>query len=144
MKTFAPKGLWGGDLRALLVDLQCTQIDACKYLKVSERTFRRWLSEDSAPYAVLAALWHETPLGRETAHIDTGNALVLQRGLSAALEDSCNTKTLQLERLLAICETGAMNEPFFTGPSAPPPSGNRPGLARRVAPLRLNPSFQTG
>jgi hypothetical protein len=131
MKTYAPKGLWGGDLRGLISDMHATQDDICKFLQVGERTLRRWLADDSAPYAVLAALWHETPTGRHQTALDVGNELVIHRGLAAANGDALARESARLARLVAICDTGAMNDPLYTGPSAPPPAGCRPRVARR-------------
>lgn len=125
MKTYAPKGLWGWDLRGLLDDLQATPAQVAKYLKVTERSVWRWLAEDSAPYAVLSALWHETPRGRETAHLDTGNALVTERGLSRAVRDDLSRESAKLARLLAITDTGAANDPMVSGP---PPGGGPKGF----------------
>lgn len=125
MKTYAPKTLWGGDLRSLLDDLHATPAQAAKYLKVTERSIFRWLADDSAPFAVLAALWHETPRGREAAHIDTGNALVLSRGLAQANGQALAAESAKLARLLAICDTGAANDPMH---DAPPPGGGPRGF----------------
>lgn len=142
MKTYAPKSLWGGDLRAIIAELHATPQDVCKYLRVNERTLRRWLAEDSAPFAVLAALWHETPRGREAAQLDTGNALVIERGLARANGSALAAESARLARLLAICDTGAANDPLC---DAPPPGGGprgfiprprHPAMVRRAYALR--------
>lgn len=119
MKTYAPKGLHGAQLRGLLADLGCTPLQAAKFLQVTERTVWRWLKEENAPFAVLAALWHETPRGREAGALDVGNALVIERGLARSLNDLCMTKTAQLTRLLSISDTGAANDALLVGPVAP-------------------------
>lgn len=116
MKTYAPKGLHGAQLRELLDDLFASPADAAKYLKVTERSVWRWLANGSAPFAVLAALWHETPRGREQAAIDVGNELVIQRGLARANGEALQAERLRFARLLAICDTGAANDPFLAGP----------------------------
>lgn len=116
MKTYAPKGLHGAMLRPLLDDLHATPAEVAKYLKVTERSVWRWLADDSAPFAVLAALWHESPRGREAGALDVGNELVIQRGLSRSTQDLCNTKTYELARVLAISDTGAANDPLMCGP----------------------------
>ncbi len=119
LKTYAPR-LTGPDLRALLDDLQATPAEVAKFLQVTERSVFRWLAEGSAPFAVLAALWHETPAGRHVCALDVGNEVLIYRGLAQAHESACNTKTLQLERLLAIGDFGAANDPVLQGP---PPGG---------------------
>lgn len=116
MKTYAPKGLHGAMLRDMLAELFATPEDVSTFLKVSPRSVWRWLADDSAPYAVLAALWHETPRGRECAALDVGNEVVIQRGLAAAQGAALATESARLARLLAISDTGAANDPFLSGP----------------------------
>lgn len=134
LKTFAPRSLHGAQLRPMLDEMQATPADIAKFLQVTERTVWRWLSENSAPFAVLAAIWHETPTGRHTAALDVGNELVIYRGLAQATQDLCNTKTAQLAKLLAISDTGCANDPFV---DLPPPGG--PG----GFPKRPRPAMQT-
>lgn len=116
MKTYAPRGLHGAMLRDLMVDLQATPAEVAKHLHVTERSVWRWLADDSAPYAVLAALWHETPKGRETGALDVGNELVLHRGLARSAGDALANESARLARLVAISDTGAANDPLMTGP----------------------------
>lgn len=118
MKTYAPKGLHGAQLRALLAELQATPLQAAKFLQVTERTVWRWLKEENAPFAVLACLWHETPRGRECGALDVGNALVIERGLARSLQTVVEAKTGQLARLLSISDTGAANDALLVGPVA--------------------------
>lgn len=127
MKTYAPKTLWGGDLRALMAELNATPLELSKFLKVTERSVWRWLADDSAPFSVLAALWHETPRGREVGALDVGNALNIERGLSRANGSALAAESARLARLLAICETGAANDPIMSGP---PPGGGPNGFSR--------------
>ena len=129
MKTYAPKGLHGADLKGLLSDLQATPAQAAKHLKVTERSVWRWLADDSAPYAVLAALWHETPAGRHVTAVDVGNEATLYRGLSQSTEKALHAETARLGRLAAICDTGAANDPFVTGPGGPGGFPPRPTYA---------------
>ena len=117
MKTYAPKALRGRDLRALISDLHATPAQVAKYLQVTERSVFRWLADDSAPFAVLACLWHETPTGRESSALDVGNALVIERGLARARGDDLTRESAKLARLLAITDTGAANDPVITGPA---------------------------
>lgn len=125
MKTYAPKGLRGGDLRSLLVDLAATPAQVAKFLDVTERSVWRWLAEDSAPRAVLCALWHETPHGRHITALDVGNELVIVRGLAQGFADQATAQAAQLCRVLAICDTGAANDPLSTGPASKYP--DKPG-----------------
>jgi hypothetical protein len=132
MKTYAPQGLHGVDLRGLLADLECTPAQAAKYLKVTERSVWRWLSDGSAPFAALAALWLESPHGRHVAALDVGNELVIVRGLQRSTQDQATQAAQQLCRVLAISTTGAANDPLISGPLQ----------LGGVLPLRLNPVSQ--
>lgn len=116
MKTFAPRSLRGTDLRQLLEELPATPAQVAKFLLVTERSVFRWLAEDSAPFAVLAALWHETPAGRHAVALDVGNELAIYYGLARALEDKTARIERQLARVLATSDTGAANDPLLNGP----------------------------
>ena len=67
MKTYAPKGLHGAQLRAILEELQATPAQVSKFLQVTERSVWRWLSDGSAPFPVLAALPDDGPVPGWTA-----------------------------------------------------------------------------
>lgn len=121
MKTYAPKELRGEDLRGLLDDLHVSPLQVSQFLKVTERSVWRWLADGSAPFAVLAALWHETPKGREAAACDVGNELVIQRTLARSGLAALDVETRRLGRVLAISETGAANDPLMTGPASKKP-----------------------
>ena len=110
-------------------DLHATPLEISKFLQVTERSVWRWLKDDSAPFSVLAALWHETPAGRHTTALDVGNEATLYRGLSQATAAELQKETARLGRLCAISDTGAANDPLLTGP----------GQLGFVAPLRFNP-----
>lgn len=116
MKTYAPKGLHGAQLRAILEELQATPADVAKFLQVTERSVWRWLADDSAPFPVLAALWHETPAGRYATALDVGNELAIHRGMAAANGQALAVESARLARLVAIADTGAANDPLATGP----------------------------
>lgn len=120
LKTYAPR-LTGADLRPLLDELQATPAQASKFLQVTERSVWRWLSENSAPFPVLAALWHETPTGRHVTALDVGNEVTIYRGLSQAHEKAHAQAVATLGRLLAIGDFGAANDPVIQGP---PPGGS--------------------
>jgi hypothetical protein len=126
LKTYAPR-LTGADLRPLLEQLQATPAQASKFLQVTERSVWRWLADDSAPFPVLAALWHETPHGRHVAAVDVGNEAQVLRGLAGAHEKAHAASVATLARLLAIGDFGAANDPVLNGP--PPPSAG--GFADR-------------
>jgi hypothetical protein len=91
-------------------------LDVSKFLRVTERSVWRWLSDDSAPFAVLAALWHETPQGREASHLDVGNALVIERGLARSRGDALAAADGLLARVVAIADFGCANDPLYVGP----------------------------
>lgn len=137
MKTYAPKGLHGAMLRGLLDDLQATPAQVAKYLHVTERSVWRWLADDSAPYAALAALWFETDTGRRVVAVDVGNALTLERGLGNAHKAAHERESGRLARLVAISDTGAANDALMDGPHGPPPSNRRPAAtpAPRALPV---------
>jgi len=133
MKTYAPKDLRGEDLRGLLDDLHVSPLQVSKFLKVTERSVWRWLADGSAPFAVLAALWHETPRGREVVSCDVGNELVIQRVLARSGLAALDVETKRLSRVLHISDTGAANDPLMSGPAS---------QFRRVLPLQLDPVTQ--
>lgn len=138
LKTYAPK-LQGDDLRGLLEDLQATPAQAAKFLQVTERSVWRWLSEGSAPFPVLAALWHETPAGRHVTALDVGNEAVIYRGLSQAHEKAHGDAVAMLARVLSIGDFGAANDPVLQGP---PPGGGAGGFAAGPRfPARVMRSF---
>jgi hypothetical protein len=120
LKTYAPR-LTGADLRPLLDELNATPAEVAKFLQVTERSVWRWLSEGSAPFPVLAALWHETPTGRHVVALDVGNEVAVYRGLAGAHEKAHAAAVDTLARLLAIGDFGAANDPVLNGP--PPPGG---------------------
>ncbi len=139
MKTYAPKGLHGAMLRPLLSELLCTPAQAAKFLHVTERTVWRWLSDDSCPWPILALLWHETPKGREAAALDTGNALVIERGLSGAARGALAKESARLARLVAIADTGAANDALCDGPHGrrPAPRVHAPAIFCACETVRL-------
>jgi hypothetical protein len=115
MKTYAPKGLHGSQLRDLMAQLFADPKGISKFLRVSERCVWRWLKDDSCPWPELALLWHETPAGREASALDVGNLLNLTRGLADCRLAMVSKGKAQLSRLLAISDTGAANDPFTDG-----------------------------
>lgn len=131
MKTYAPKGLRGADLRSLLTDLVATPAQVAKFLDVTERSVWRWLADDSAPRAALYALWHETPHGRHVTALDVGNELVIVRGLAQGFEQQTTKQAAQLCRVLAISTTGAANDALVSGPWRIGPLGFDPVAQRR-------------
>lgn len=128
LKTYAPRHLHGADLRCLLDELQATPADVAKFLRVTERSVWRWLADGSAPYAALAALWHETPTGRHVTHLDVGNEVVIYSGLAQAREKETEAARAALARLAAIGDFGCANDPLM---DAPPPGGGSGGFADR-------------
>lgn len=116
MKTYAPKDLCGADLRGLMDELHATHADIAKFLHVTDRSVWRWLAEENAPYAVLAALWHETPRGREHSACDVGNQLVITRAGQRIAQDAQAKTVARLSRVLAISDTGAANDALADGP----------------------------
>lgn len=139
MKTYAPKGLRGGDLRGLLADLMATPAQVAKYLDVSERSVWRWLADGTAPRSVLACLWLETPHGRHVGALDVGNELVIVKGLARSLADQTTVQAAQLAHILAISDTGAANDPLARGPVAPRPARLR---LWGIGPLGFNPGSE--
>lgn len=133
MKTYAPKGLRGSDLRGLLADLSATPAQVAKFLDVTERSVWRWMADESAPRAVLCALWHETPRGRHVTALDVGNELVIVRGLAKSIGAQADAVHAKLCRVLAISSTGAANDPLVSVPLKRP---------RRVVPLAFYPRLQ--
>ncbi len=116
MKTYAPKTLRGADLRLLMDELASSPAEVAKFLEVTERSVWRWLADGTAPRAVLCALWHETPRGRETCAFDVGNDLVITRSTVQIQKQDLATGEKQLRYLLATCDSGAANDPLMRGP----------------------------
>lgn len=131
MKTYAPKGLNGADLRGLLDDLVASPAQVARFLRVTERSVWRWLADGSAPFAALAALWHETARGREVTSCDVGNELVLTRTGKRIAQQGEARSVVRLSRVLAISDSGAANDPLLDGPVS---------WLRGVLPLCLDPS----
>lgn len=105
-------------------DLIAAQIQAARSKTPEARTM--WLR--------VAALWHETPTGREHSHCDVAYDLTLTRGMSRCHEANAAQAVARLGRVLSISDTGAANDPLIDGP-----------LPRRaVAPLGLYPGAQAG
>lgn len=110
MKTYAPKWLHGSQLRDLMAEL-CADVPAvAKYLDVSDRTVWRWLELDNAPRAALCALWHETPQGRETSALDTGNALMYSRAQVQNLTAENDKLRRELAHVLMMIDPGCAND----------------------------------
>lgn len=116
-KTFAPKSLEGSDIHEILSHLNATPLQISKFLLVSERTVRRWIAENSAPFAALAALWHETPQGRYETSTDVGNELQIVRRLAEAHENDSKRKTLQIAHILSLHNSGSANDSLIDGPA---------------------------
>lgn len=142
MKTYAPRDLAGADLRGLLDDLHATPAEVAKFLRVTERSVWRWLSEGSAPYAVLSALWHETPEGRETVACDVGNELAIVRGLAAGRGQSLAMEAARLAYLVRLGDFGAANDPLIIGPWAPPRSAHTRSEPQALAPHTVQAQSQ--
>ena len=110
MKTLAPRDLDGGMLRDLMRDLGADSRAVARMLRSSERSVYRWLADDSAPWPVLALLWHETAIGRAAAC----EAVELERAAyyrqARDLEQQLEQSRRQLCQLAAIADTGAAND----------------------------------
>lgn len=144
MKTFAPGVLHGRDLRRLISELCTTPHDVARFLKVTERTVWRWIADDGAPFAALAALWHETPAGRHASALDVGNELAIHSALANSHAQRAEAGRHHLAGLLAIADTGSANDPLIAGPAgrfygAPrpmvPPGWQNPASMAMPAPL---------
>lgn len=114
MKTYAPRDLCGSNLRDLITDLgEPTPHDLARFLQVTERSIFRWLAEDSAPFAVLAALWHETPHGRHVTALDVGNDRAIQSAGWQAEKAAHLATHAGLLRVLGVSDTGSANSPLY-------------------------------
>lgn len=144
MKSYAPKGLHSGMVRELMTDMGATPADLAKLLHVTERSVWRWLSDGSAPFAAVLALWHESPRGHYNMETDVGNHNNILRGLARAHEEACAKETARMARLLAVGEFGSANDPLMTGPAqvAPPYRYHRPAPGLRTAPDLLPVDLQ--
>lgn len=116
MKSYAPTGLHAGMLRELITDMGSTPAKIAKLLRVTERSIWRWMADDSAPYAVILALWHESPRGHYNRDTDLANHNAILHALVHCKEDTAAQAVARLAKLLAISSTGAANDPFLSGP----------------------------
>ena len=95
-KTFAPRYL---NLSDLLFSLGATPGDVAQYLGVTERSVYRWLSDGTAPRAVLLALWHVSPAGVQAVSVDAGNGAMYERGYVRSMEATTARLQAQAHRL---------------------------------------------
>lgn len=120
LPTISPRKMYTGELRRYMIDLHGTPAMLAHHLDVSERTVLRWLADNSAPKAVLLALWYETPEGRSNAASHCEYEAVTLRGLVRATQEAADVQEKQLARLLAISDTGAANDPIRVDRGARP------------------------
>ena len=88
-----------------------------KVLGVGTRTVYRWNQAGSAPRMACLALYWLTRWGRSAVHTQATNDALMAVQLASALERERDTLRLQLDRVLALVDTGAANRPFLGGPT---------------------------
>lgn len=83
-----------------------------KYLKVTERTVWRWLSEGNVPRAAVLALYWETQYGRSQIFTDQVNEIRALYGQVRLLQEQY-VRAKDLVAGLRKLHTGGANEPVF-------------------------------
>lgn len=103
-------------LSVMLADLPARPAQIARHLGITIRTLQRYLATDSAPRAVMLALFWETRWGRSAADVEAANwgalhyrAAMIERRTNQALRRQIDV----LEGELVRSATGAANGPIF-------------------------------
>jgi hypothetical protein len=93
-------------------------------LCVSTSTARRWISEDSAPFAVLVSIFWVTRWGISAIDAEAYNSATMHAGLAAQLKLDLADSRRQVARLVELLDQAkhfdqAANAPFYSA-DAPP------------------------
>ncbi len=97
----------------MLRDIPATQQEIARYLGISTRTLRRYITEDQAPRAVLLALFWRTRWGISEIETRAQNEAARWFMQAKALERQIARLQAKIERLEALGSFGSANEPLF-------------------------------
>lgn len=108
----APKTIYGPALLRMFVDELGGVKPVAKYLDVTPRTVRRWLSDSVVPRTAVLALFWESKYGRSHIFTDQVNEIQrLHQHLSLAQEQYRRAKDIVTG--LRQLHAGSANEPLF-------------------------------
>lgn len=108
----APKTIYGPDLLRMFVDELGGVKPVAKYLDVTPRTVRRWLSDSAIPRTAVLALFWESKYGRSHIFTDQVNEIQqLHQHLRLAQEQYRRAKDIVTG--LRQLHAGSANEPLF-------------------------------
>lgn len=97
----------------MLADINKTDAQIAHHLQISLRTLQRYKRNDSAPRAILMALFFETQWGKSAVDADSANTAQVWRQYAQALERQIVAMRAQIDELEKLRSDGAANEPFF-------------------------------
>lgn len=121
-------------LSILLEDIGNPDPDAiAKTLGVSPSTVYRWKAKDTAPRAVLLALYYATQWGRSDVNCQAVNDARLYFGYAAALRTALEAANAKLARLGQIGDFGSANDPAPGAPATLQSPPHRPKTASKKA-----------
>lgn len=108
----SPRGAQLPSLHLMLQDLAASHDQIARHLGITRRTLQRYIQADSAPRAVMLALFWETRWGRSAADTEAANWAALHYR-SAMIERRTNEALRrQIDRLQAL-QHGAANAPLY-------------------------------
>lgn len=100
----------------MLADLPANRTQTARHLGIAPRTLQRYIEADSAPRAVMLALFWETRWGRSAADVEAANwgamhyrAAMIERRTSAKLRQEIEALRADL-----AARHGAANEPIYS------------------------------
>lgn len=107
-----------GSFNQLLEDIGRSDREIARHLGTTIPSVRKYREKDSAPRAVMIALFYETQWGRSLLHIDAVNGEMYARAYASSLERQVQVLREQiavLERELEIAKvcSSAANLPIF-------------------------------
>lgn len=140
MLKLMPRGTQIPALSTTLQDIgNPTPTAVAKALGVHERTVQRWIAADSAPQAVLIALFWVSRWGMSLLDAELFNSAAVYRGLA----DTLRRENAQLRQLLGrlghIGDFGSANDPapeVVAGRPSPGPATQSSGPDNAITPRR--------
>lgn len=95
----APTGAGMPSLATMLDDIPAPPEKIARHLGISLKTLQRYRKAESAPRAVMLALFWETRWGRQWAHADADYWATIHAGMARALERKNNELRKQIGQL---------------------------------------------
>ena len=97
----------------MLRDIPATQQEIARYLGISTRTLRRYITDDQAPRAVLLALFWRTRWGISEIETRAQNDAARYYSWAMTLERENRQLRAKIERLQDMADFGSANRPLF-------------------------------